>query len=528
MIIIPEKLNRPAILAFFLGLTIRAYTALNTHLINLDGMYYINQAKNLYLGQYKEIIHTLGFLPLNSILIVPAYAIFNDWLIAARFVSLFFSIALLVPMYLTIRKFFNEEYSVAVLLVFALIPTLVSRSPDVIKDPTSWFFLTLALYFFTCLTEEKHLKTFSFLSSISFCLAIWARNEIVLCYAITFFCIFFVVHSNRQKLITAFVFVSPLIIVVVVEAWLQNHDIKISRLTLETILSPRPIGSTYSTIHSQLLELAGQHQFSTIGYFFPEAANLLWLIALGALTTTAAEAVSHLYLFLFAIGFLSMNSFSQKDKRVWYFFALAAATTLVLYNEMLSNWIVEYRYFGVVIIPAAIFAGHGINKICTYNQTHFKTPENKTLSVIIALILIFGVTKNCQPRYLDKLVFKEIGQTIAQKEKNTGPIHIAGASYMAIRWVSFYANENNPDEIIYPSQIKKLSHTQLANCAKLAKNLSKANINYIVTEEKYLKDIKTAISADLTDFFEQQGVWHHKDTGKITLYKLKSPKIKNG
>ena len=301
---------------------------------------------------------------------------------------------------------------------------------------------------------------------------------------------------------------------------------EISRITLNNLLRPRSLNSSYSNIQHFLLELAGKRQFSTIGLFLPEASNLLWLIALGALATTAAEAISHIYSLLFAVGFFSVQNFGKRDKRVWYLFILSIATTLTLYNEMLSHWVVEYRYFGVVIIPAAVFAGYGAKKICAYTHANFNIAEHKTLSTIVAIILIFGVAKNCQPRYLDKLVFKKIGQVIAQTEKSSELIHIAGASYMAVRWVSFYANPNST-QIIYPSEIKKLNRSQLKNSAMLAKNLSESNIDYFITEEKYMNDTKSVIATDMTNFFEKKGVWYHKDTGKITLYKIRSSPLKN-
>ena len=101
---------RIAILIILLGFAIRLFSFHYTYIINPDGVLYIHQARAIYYGLKDSILTcSMGYLSNYSILIVLAYKIFGDWVVAAKSVSLFFGTITLVPVYFLLNRFFKKE-----------------------------------------------------------------------------------------------------------------------------------------------------------------------------------------------------------------------------------------------------------------------------------------------------------------------------------------------------------------------------------------------------------------------------------
>ena len=146
-----HRFHFPGIVTIFLfGTLLRFYACLRTYIINPDGTLYIHQARALFYGQWDQLTSCgLGYLSPFPVLVTLSYPIFNDWVSAARFVSLAFGSLSLIPLYFLLARFLQKDIRLLALLVFAVIPALVGRSADVIRDPVSWFFNLLALACFT-------------------------------------------------------------------------------------------------------------------------------------------------------------------------------------------------------------------------------------------------------------------------------------------------------------------------------------------------------------------------------------------
>jgi hypothetical protein len=101
---------RISILIILLGFAIRLFSFHYTYIINPDGVLYIHQARAIYYG-IKDAILTcsMGYLSNYSILIVLAYKIFGDWVIAAKSVSLFFGTITLIPLYFLMKRFLHDK-----------------------------------------------------------------------------------------------------------------------------------------------------------------------------------------------------------------------------------------------------------------------------------------------------------------------------------------------------------------------------------------------------------------------------------
>jgi hypothetical protein len=129
--------------------------------------------------------------------------------------------------------------------------------------------------------------------------------------------------------------------------------------------------------------------------------------------------------------------------------------------------------------------------------------------------------KNLKVQEADKLVFKEIGETIARLDGRSGEIEmITLGAYWRLN--DFYANlhvQGAPCPEKYTNWFK--DESIVGSYDDFIRSMRLRNIRYIVWEEKRWPQDKFAFqnsvqTKDLTQLKE----WKHKDTGRIILYRV--------
>ena len=189
----------PAIWVIVLGFVIRLYSFYHSYLFNPDGIKYIQQAKALNFGLYDVLTACYGRVNSLAFFILAAFKITGDWVVAGKAVSLVFGTAVMVPLYLLLRRFLDKSSACCCLLVFAVHPIFVELSVDILRGPVFWFFLTLGLYLFTC-HDQKRYFLFLSLSCAAFLMAFTARLEaIIFILVLVFFVLFEVYGIIKQK-----------------------------------------------------------------------------------------------------------------------------------------------------------------------------------------------------------------------------------------------------------------------------------------------------------------------------------------
>ena len=150
-------------LIFLFAFSIRAFACQYTYVINPDGVFYIHQARAIYYGLWGDLTNCqISFVSNYPFFIAGTYALLRDWIAAAKAVSLIFGATTLIPLYLLLRRFLARDISRLSILAFALIPVFVSQSADIVRDPVSWFFITLGLYFFVKSNDNQRYRFSSF------------------------------------------------------------------------------------------------------------------------------------------------------------------------------------------------------------------------------------------------------------------------------------------------------------------------------------------------------------------------------
>lgn len=509
------------LLIFALGLVLRMFAWQNTGVINPDGAIYINQARAIYYGLWDSVntCSTARFPTVTTLCIAAAYPILGDWVAAGTFVSLFFGTITLVPLYLLARRFFDRDISAVILLVYALNPTLIDGSVDIVRDSTAWFFLTLGLYLFT--KDKKQSDLYLIMSSISFLVAAWTRVEFFIFVACS--PIYILMDREEKRLRRASVFLLPAVVIffAAIGSQLLLHPERVNWYRLVDI--PQRASaflSQYHEIRAQLAELTSHPKAGIPTEFFDKTRDILWFVGFGVILQNILEAYYYPFFLFYLMGLGAMGQRIRGDVRVLYFCLLVPAVFLLLYCYLFVYWQMENRWFSIALFPSFIFLGLGLERLISLLQSKFTMKRGMALLLICLLILAFGLPKNLKPRGEDKTIFKTLGEIIAGLEGNTKRIEIltVGGSQ---RWVWFYANLHFPgapcpDEYV---EYKQLIGNDYGQFLKFVKS---RGIQYLVWEEK---DWPAGRFDFLASPYERDfiplGSWHHRDSGKITLFKVR-------
>lgn len=515
---------------FALAIAVRFYAVVFSSIVNIDGVIYIHLARALYFGQYEQISSScqlLGYMPPTPFLIAGAYSLVHDWEIAGRIVSFIFGSMALLPIYLISKRYFSRQTCLLIMLVYALNPVLISQSAEVLKDSTSWFFLSWAFYFFVVHLAQPTSVMGILGSSFCFIMACWGRIE----YGVFYFVTAGYLIANKPPLgwrLKPFsLFVAPLcFLALLIFYGQQSHwgilaDFRFFRME-EFIAAGRSVDlGGYSLVRQQIMEIQHQLPLGTLHWFLTEARSNLWLIAVGSLVTRWFESFFYPYALLFLLGVFSWAQIRREYVR--RYFALVAMVGLaVLYREMLTKWVVEYRYFVSVMIASFVFLGYGLDSFLNFLKNKVKLKENIALSAIVMLIISFGLAKSLKHPYQDKALYKEIGEVVARQScYSQDAVALAAVTPSPLqRWVSFYANLHVQGAPC-PNQSFSLSRQLTEGWAAVIAELKQKKITYFLLDEaSWQVGGGQALRAPTQDCV-LVGKWWHKDVGQIFLFRLR-------
>jgi hypothetical protein len=504
---------------FLLGFTLRLYACMNTPIVNPDGVEYIHQARAIYYGEWRFTSYcTLDYLSNYPFFIAGAYTIFHNWIMAARSISFLFGCAALVPLYLMLRKFFDDNISALCTLIFAVIPVFVSRSGDVVRGPVCWFFLTLGLFFFVSQIKDRN-RIYLMLSNLSFLMATWARVEVVLFIIVS--CLYIIFAEEEARFLRLAIFLSPVITIALLYlAWTVFSGMSDSYRGREILEKLSGTIDQYRGLRAELKGLAAQHRDTVMGYFLPNARSLIWLIALGTLLRRFMQAFFHPFFLVFLIGVPGVWRRIKADRSILYFALLSISGLVLLYTHIIHMWILTYRFMAVVILPGCIFVGFGLEKILHFMQRRFDLKKSFAVVILGLLILFSTLPKNLKLRESDKAVFRQIGEMIGEREGNDRVITVTAEPSTVHKWVSFYANLKYSG--VFCARDSGLIGEDYG---QLVTHFRQNGLKYLLWEEnRWPVEKIDFIHTQYHQDFKELGSWHHPDTGRLILFELRSPR----
>jgi hypothetical protein len=510
-----------------LGFLVRLYACIYTSIINSDGTLYIHQARAIYYGVWDQLTTcSLSYVSAYPPLIAAAYPLFHDWINAARFVSLFFSTMSIVPAYLLLRRFFPFHVSISGTLIFALTPTFIAGTADVIKEPFAWFFVLLGLFLFIRHLENKNF-IHAVLCSLSYLIASWERPETFLFFCVSGIYLLFVERGRKGWRL--FSYFSPVVVVILVGAigakflGISLSDLYRMKEMLSKASEPFAI---YRSVSINLQSLIRQTQIQYLRLFLEQTRHLIWAVALATVVSYVVEAFFYPFFLFFLIGLKGLGPMLKNDKRALYLALLTFSSVVLLYINMLQSWFGTARFMYLVILPALTFVAAGLEKTIRFLTDRFKLSPATVVSMLFCFILLFGLPNDLKPRETDKLVFKQMGEFIEKRENSTTPIKVF-ASPHAIRWISFYANLHLPGAPC-PEPYRDFTGIIGKDYDEFVSNLASDGIMYFVWEEKrWPVQAFDFIKKMNPEHFQLLLTKYHQDTGKMLLFRFHAPPKKS-
>ena len=161
-----EKLDLTILLLITLLLSLIVFPRL--YVISMDGAFqYIPMAKLFALGAFREAFTSSGQQPLYPFLVSWVSRGIGDFELAARCVSSFFGILLVVPAYFLGKRLFDRKVVLLSVLFLAVHPYLRRFSADALKESTYLFFFATALWFTLRALQREQLFLFLLVSIFS-------------------------------------------------------------------------------------------------------------------------------------------------------------------------------------------------------------------------------------------------------------------------------------------------------------------------------------------------------------------------
>ena len=450
---------------FLFSFVLRFYAFLNTPLINHDGVWYINQAKALALNNW-DLARDCGydFISLYHLLIPVFFKITGDWIIAGMSISFIFGSLTVIPMYLFLRHFFNMKISFLAGLALSVNPFFVSYSVELIKDPIFWFFGLSGIYLFaTAIKNEKRAFLLIF-SNVSFLIAGFARFEIII-YIIG--SIIYILFFENKKFKKIFFFIFPAIGLIILVNLLNTLLMKEALYLWNFYFVPR---------NQRFFEDLWTNIF-TPGIFEKS------IISLDLLQRKMVRVIYLPYVIFFILGIFNIHKEIKRDKHLIYLILLSLCSLLALYLFYLKINILSPRYTVFFILPAFVFFCSGSATLMNI-LNKMKINDKIAISFLVLYIVItaFVYPSNLIPRTSDKIIYRTIGEFIAETEKNQSTIVIAPDSR-----VMFYANLKS-QEILCGNKLIKYDYITGLDYNEMIMTLKKSGAKYFLWEAKSWKN----------------------------------------
>ena len=503
------------------ALAIRLFAFTHTMMMNPDGSIYIHQARALYYGLWQAINTCAGlhYPTLYTVLIAAAYPVTGDWVHAAMAVNLLFGTLMIIPLYLFLRRFLDEKTSFLTTFIFVMLPLLVVQSVNVIRDPSYWFFSVLGFYLLVY-DDERDTPVVLVLSSLSFIAATATRIE-----GIVFIIgggLYTLMVFKGRRLKALLLYLSPMILAMscflVVQLIRHPENFYWYRFQEIPVRIINTFGQ-YRDLRTNLTPLILNLPPGILKEFMEYSRSLIWFTALGAVLNSAIGAFFPPFLLLLIFGLGGLRDRMRNDRRILPLVMITAISFIVLYLYCLNSWSMENRRLVMVIVPSTIFVGFGAEKLIRWLHKKFNISDSIGVIILCMLVLVLTLPKDLKVREADKLVYKEIGETIARLDSGSGEIEMItlGNSF---RLNDYYANlhvQGAPCPEKYTNWLDIIGN----NYDDFIRSMRMRNIRYIVWEEKlWPRDkfvfLKSVQRKDLTQLRE----WKHKDTGRIILYRV--------
>jgi len=156
------------IVLLLVSLLLSIYLFFHMHVIAMDGAFqYIPMAKIFAGGSFRDAVTYSGQQPLFAFLVSLVSPWVGDFEWAARGVSSFFGILLILPVYALGKQVFDRRVAFLSCLFLVIHPYIRRFSADALKESTYLFFFAVAIWFTVRALQRERLYLFLFIPLLS-------------------------------------------------------------------------------------------------------------------------------------------------------------------------------------------------------------------------------------------------------------------------------------------------------------------------------------------------------------------------
>jgi 4-amino-4-deoxy-L-arabinose transferase-like glycosyltransferase len=505
------------------GCLLRLYSAMARGIINRDGHHYIYQAQAIFSGKWPALVGCeLHYISIYPFFIAAANTLFHDWVVAGIFVNVILGSATLFPLYYLLRKFANETICAITLLVYALMPTFVNSSGDIVRGPVFWFFLSMGMFMFIRQwdqrAEKRRYRYDLLISCFFFLLAAGTRIEGAAFIATSM--LYLLIARTDRKFERTLIFLSPMVCLALAAltfALISHQDIartlrieKIGNEITQFVFQYKELDSDIKTLYMQ--------QHGLLSEFLHRIRESLWLIPFGIILHNIIEVFFYPFALVFFIGFIRIRQRAQAHPHSGYLLWLMLAAICVLYVHLLHAGIMIHRFFAILILPSCIVIANGVGTSIDYIQKRFQLKHATAAIVLVLFFFLTGLPKVLKPKEEDGIHYRQAAQLIANKKSNDQVERIASAERSAVYdYIFLYAHRNYPGPLCGVDLLVKIPAD--ADNDQMVALLDNRKVRYLLYEERYWPSTRSdfLVSAYQSDF-HLLWQWQKSNNQRILLF----------
>jgi hypothetical protein len=176
----PQRQGFPCRILVLSGLMLaclipRALLAMRLSSICPDGVLYIGLAKALNEGRLHQAFEIMN-LNIYPVVLMVLNRLGLSWEMGGTIWGILISCMVVLPLFGWVRRQFDDTVALMACLLYAVQPVFIQWSPEIIRDPTFWFFFTLSLYLLWRAVVEVRIGL-SLAAGLAVALAILTRFE---------------------------------------------------------------------------------------------------------------------------------------------------------------------------------------------------------------------------------------------------------------------------------------------------------------------------------------------------------------
>jgi uncharacterized membrane protein len=464
---------RIAFLFFALSYGVVTFFALRTTPMEWDEVAHLNGGSFLLWGEYDKFTANAFYPPLFDIITFFFFKLLGVTLLAARLVSLMFSLLALWAVFELAYDLYGGKVALLSAVLLGVMPGYFWLSRLALLETMLVFFLTLALFFFFRWLKNRQDKNLV-LSGIAIGLGFLAKYQILVAFAIFVVSILFLARNQLKQSLKKFSILVVSAFLVVLPWLVIAYQIYATKIFGEWIYAVQ-VGNPERSIYS------GRYP-APIFYFI----EMVW----------SYNEIHPISIFLYVAGLLGLVFLAWRrrpeDKYVLIWFAVVFVLFTLIVNK---HWRYVLPLFPTLAISASVQILYALSRL----QNSWKLTSNvkrkhqaKFAAILLIVCVAGAVAYSINDAYRNLATYQinidiegATKYAIARMNSNESIMVLCPFNFFSRDMVRFYlwADGDNEIRVLQYPRLPVDSYTPNFNITELIAICKHANVKYLFTYE---------------------------------------------